>query len=391
MASSTAEELSQESDELKASYFTHHLVTALRGAGDVDGDGRVSLDEAYRYAYRRTLASTARTQVGEQHVTLETDLAGQGEVPVTFPAEATAKLDLPAALDARVLVQQRPSGAVMADVQKVPGSPVRLALVAGNYDAVVAQRTGIVECHVTVSDGGVTEIDPRTCTAVAPGATAPKGDDPDETMADRAAGSESRSPARGDREVDRWDLELTAGLIQPRTDAYTSRLHEFGYQPGSLDLPSIRLAAGAARVLTPHLAAVVQVGTLAGDKYQRSIASETDTVSFRAYGARASLRAFTDVARWLGVYGEAGAGVGLGVVDLETQQTGVAPSTTTTSFGYLLGGAVGARVKLGHVVSLLGELGYDYAPVIHNLIGDTHDGGGFSASLGLRFDLGYQR
>src|SRR5439155_13901499 len=88
MASSTAQELSQESDELKGSYFTHHLITALRGAADSDGDGRVSLDEAYRYAYRRTLASTATTQVGSQHVTLETDLAGQGEVPVTYPADA---------------------------------------------------------------------------------------------------------------------------------------------------------------------------------------------------------------------------------------------------------------------------------------------------------------
>ena len=95
MASSSPQELSQESDELKGSYFTHHLVTALRGAGDADGDGRVSLDEAYRYAYRRTLASTARTQVGEQHVTLETDLAGQGDVPVTYPAEAKAQLELP--------------------------------------------------------------------------------------------------------------------------------------------------------------------------------------------------------------------------------------------------------------------------------------------------------
>src|SRR5579863_4986697 len=88
MASSTSQELSQESDELKGSYFTHHLVTALRGAGDADHDGRVSLDEAYRYAYRQTLASTALTQVGEQHVTLETDLTGHDDVAVTFPSEA---------------------------------------------------------------------------------------------------------------------------------------------------------------------------------------------------------------------------------------------------------------------------------------------------------------
>ena len=178
MASSTAQELSQESDELKASYFTHHLVTGLRGAGDIDGDGRVSLDEAYRYAYRRTLASTARTQVGEQHVTLETDLAGQGEVPVTYPAEAKAQLDLPAALEGRVLVQQRGNGAVMADVQKVPGTGVRLALVAGNYDAVVAQKTGIVECHFALADDQATELDPHGCSPVAPVATVAKGGPP---------------------------------------------------------------------------------------------------------------------------------------------------------------------------------------------------------------------
>ena len=294
MASSTAEELSQESDELKASYFTHHLVTALRGAGDSDGDGRVSLDEAYRYAYRRTLASTARTQVGEQHVTLETDLAGQGEVPVTFPAEARAQLDLPAPLEARVLVQQRPSGAVMADVQKAPGAPVRLALVAGGYDAVVAQKTGIVECHVTVSDGGVTELDPRTCSAVVPDATLSKGaaggDDSSEGNADAATGERDAASSDDDEpkprpkgEIDRWSVEAALGFIAQRTDAYTSRLNDFGYQAGTIDLPSPHLTLGVSRLLTAHLAGVIQFETLAGDHYQRSIAQETDTAAFHGY------------------------------------------------------------------------------------------------------------
>ena len=402
MASSTAEELSQESDELKASYFTHHLVTALRGAGDSDGDGRVSLDEAYRYAYRRTLASTARTQVGEQHVTLETDLAGQGEVPVTFPAEARAQLDLPATLEARVLVQQYPSGAVMADVQKAPGAPVRLALVAGGYDAVVTQKTGIVECRVTVSDGGVTELDLSTCTAVRADATAAKGafgdDDPSEGDRDVARGEHDATSSDEDepsghrkREVDRWSIEVAAGLIEQRTDAYTSRLNEFGYEAGLIDFPSLHFTAGASRKLTAHLAALVQIETLAGDSYQRSIAQETDTASFRAYGAGAYLRTFADLGRWFGVYGQAGAGFGLGIVDLETQQTGVPPSARTYSMGYILGGAVGATARLGRVLTLFVQGGYDYAPVIRNLIGDTHDGGGFSVVLGMRFHLGDDR
>jgi hypothetical protein len=388
MASSTAEELSQESDELKGSYFTHHLVTGLRGAGDSDGDGRVSLDEAYRYAYRRTLASTARTKVGEQHVTLETDLAGQGEVPVTYPAEAKAQLGLAGPLEARVLVQQRPSGAVMADVQKVPGAAVRLALVAGNYDAVVAQKSGIVECHVTLVDDRPLEIDPRGCSPVAPDATVAKGDlsTGDAPGADRAP-----SAAPPQREQDRWAIEAALGVILRRTDAYTDRLGEFGYQPSGLDLPSGRLAVGASRRLLPHLAAVLKFATLAGDTYERSIAGETDTAAFHGYGAALSLRTSTSARSWLGVYGEAGAGVGLGVVTLHTQQTGVPPSTTDTSAGYLLSGAVGVTARLPHFVTLFVEGGYDYAPVIHNLIGDTHDAGGFSLALGVRVRLGDDR
>jgi hypothetical protein len=36
MASSSGTELSQESDQLASSYFTHHLLSALRGAGDAN-------------------------------------------------------------------------------------------------------------------------------------------------------------------------------------------------------------------------------------------------------------------------------------------------------------------------------------------------------------------
>ena len=386
MASSTAEELSQESDGLKASYFTHHLVTGLRGAGDSDGDGRVSLDEAYRYAYRRTLASTARTKVGEQHVTLETDLAGQGEIPVTYPAEARGQLELPAALEARVLVQQRPSGAVMADVQKAAGAAVHLALVSGQYDAVVAQKTAIVECHLVLADDRAIELDPRACSPVAPDTTLPKGDFAEPDVA--AAVEERRRPRR---ERDRWAIEGALGLIEGRTDAYTSRLTEFGYSPRAIDLPTPRITLGASRVLVPHVAGLVQAGTLAGDRYQRSIGDETDTASFHSYGAALYLRSFADLNRWFGVYGQAGAGVALGVVDLETQQTGVPPSTRDTSFGYLLSGAIGCTADLPRFVSFFLQGGYDYAPVIHDLIGDTHDGGGFSVALGIRFRLGDDR
>jgi hypothetical protein len=381
MASSTSEELSQESDELKGSYFTHHLVTALRGAGDTDGDGRVSLDEAYRYAYRRTLASTARTQVGEQHVTLETDLAGQGEVPVTYPVEARAQLEIPGPLDGRVLLQQHANGAVAADVQKVIGQPLRLALVAGAYDAVVGQGADVIQCHFTLVDDQVTVLDTRGCAKVTPDRSSSKGDG-----------------QRTLRERDRWAVEGAVGFIWRQTDAYTQRLETFGYrrQTGFFDLglPSGRFSLGTSRAFTPHLAGLVQVGTLAGDTYQRSIENSTDVVSFAGYGGAIYVRASTDVVgHWFGLYGQAGVGMSIGTVNVQTAQTGVPPSSTNVYFGYLLSGAAGltARLPKPHIVEFFVQAGYDHAPAIQNLIGDTHESGGPSFVLGLRVHLGEER
>jgi len=375
MASSTSQELSQESDELKASYFTHHLVTALRGAGDADGDGRVSLDEAYRYAYRRTLASTARTQVGEQHVTLETDLAGQGDVPVTYPAEARAQLEIPGALEARVLVQHRASSAIVAELQKAAGAPVRLALVAGAYEAIVARPASILQCRFALLDDQVTPLDTGACMTVQVDRTSSKGEASEREL----------------RERDRWEIEGAAGFIWRQTDGYTQTLQEFGYarQPWFIDLPTGRFELGASRLLLPHVAGVLQVSTLAGDTYARSVGSSSDKASFSAYAAGLYIRTSIDVVgRWLGAYAQVGGGVSLGVLDYQTQQTDVPASSTGTYVGYVLGGAAGMTVRLRRLGSLFVQGGYDHAPVIHNLIGDTHDSGGPSLVLGLRVRLG---
>jgi uncharacterized caspase-like protein len=118
LASSTGSELSQESDFLRSSYFTHHLLVGLRGAADDNGDGRVSLDEAYRYTYHHTLTATAATAVGSQHVSVEVDLKGQGEIPLSYPQKASTTITLPAAAEGQVLVERLPARAVNAEVQK---------------------------------------------------------------------------------------------------------------------------------------------------------------------------------------------------------------------------------------------------------------------------------
>ena len=64
LTSSSADEAAQESDAIRASFFDYYLVSGLRGAADVTGDGRVTLNEAYQFVFAETLARTTGTTVG---------------------------------------------------------------------------------------------------------------------------------------------------------------------------------------------------------------------------------------------------------------------------------------------------------------------------------------
>src|SRR5207245_7416203 len=88
IASSAADEESQESDEISGSFFTHYLASGLLGDADASGDGKVTLAEAYAYAYGRTVGSTAETRAGAQHPVYLHDLGGAGDVVPTELAPA---------------------------------------------------------------------------------------------------------------------------------------------------------------------------------------------------------------------------------------------------------------------------------------------------------------
>jgi hypothetical protein len=386
MASSTGQELSQESDALKSSYFTHHLVVALRGAGDADGDGKVSLDEAYRYAYRRTLAATARTRVGTQHATLETDLSGQGDVPVTYPADAGARLELPAALDARILVQHHASGSVVAELAKAPGAPLRLALPQGAYDATVRASGQILACSLVLTDGQVTALELGTCQLTAANGAA-KGAEDDAPPAE----PDARVPPREPRELDHWAIEGSLGLMTRTTDdTYTRTLDTFDYQEKSLFLrPAGRAALAVTRRVAPSLTVLVQAQTLTGDVYSRSVSGDSDRFDFQGYGAGAYLRAHADVVpRILQLYGQAGGGASMAMTTLTTSATKSPQTTHETQWGWLLGGAAGVAVAPDARLGLFAQGSYERAPAMVNGFGERHDLGGFAVSLGVRVRLG---
>ncbi|MBM4780968.1 MAG: caspase family protein, partial [Archangiaceae bacterium] len=95
LTSSASDEDSQESDAIGASYFSYHLASGLLGSADQSGDGRVSLAEAYAYAYERTVASTADSAAGPQHPTFSFDLAGNGDLMLTDVAQRREGLRIP--------------------------------------------------------------------------------------------------------------------------------------------------------------------------------------------------------------------------------------------------------------------------------------------------------
>ncbi len=150
LTSSSADEVAQESDRIGGSYFTHFLVGGLRGAADANGDGVVTLNEAYAYAFTETLASTERTQYGPQHPAYDIALTGKGDLVLTDVREAAARLVIGPDVAGRVFVRDR-GGALVAEVAKKPGDALQLALEPGTYTVRVQEQDRWAEGSVTVS------------------------------------------------------------------------------------------------------------------------------------------------------------------------------------------------------------------------------------------------
>jgi hypothetical protein len=133
LTSSAAGEDAQESDELRASVFTHHLVSALLGAADRDGDGRVTIDEAFGYAAERTAAATATTLAGPQHPTYRLEIGGRDDLTLTWPGASHDRGLLRFARPGRYLVQRGgPDGPVVAELTS-DAAGGRLAVEPGSY------------------------------------------------------------------------------------------------------------------------------------------------------------------------------------------------------------------------------------------------------------------
>ncbi len=152
IASSAAGEAAQESAEIGGSFFTHHFELGLRGAADSDGDGQVTLAEAFRYTSVRTTSGTAATEAGPQHPTYDIRMSGRGDVVLADLRRAEATLRLPA--DARATFILRGPQNLLAEI---PGSaePLALALPAGRYTVERRAPEGRASTELTLARADV--------------------------------------------------------------------------------------------------------------------------------------------------------------------------------------------------------------------------------------------
>jgi hypothetical protein len=151
LTSASGDEDAQESDDIGGSYFSHYLVSGLRGDADRSRDRRVTLSEAYAYAYARTVADTAESAAGAQHPTFSYDLKGNADLVLTDIASRREGIYVPADAPTGLYYIIDGSGFIAAEVQKGAEGDRQIALPPGRYHVRrrLADRLRIGELQIT--------------------------------------------------------------------------------------------------------------------------------------------------------------------------------------------------------------------------------------------------
>lgn len=157
MTSSSSDESSQESDRIKASFFTHNLVTGLRGAADLTHDGRITLQEVYQYAFSGTLSQTEKTINGPQHPNYDFQLTGTGDVVMTEISQSSTVLVLTEDIAGKIFIHDD-KNVLVVEMTKPSGRSIELGLEAKSYRITIIHDGNILENRITMQKGKSFEL-----------------------------------------------------------------------------------------------------------------------------------------------------------------------------------------------------------------------------------------
>ena len=241
LAASSGSELAQESDQLRASVFTHFLQLGLSGLADRNRDGNVSLGEVFDYTADHTLAATMGTTTGPQHPTFRVDLSGRDDLILTRPGMAgpgygRLRLDVPGWYFVR-----RSDGAIAAEI--ITNGEDSVALAVGQYEITRREQDALDVATVMVGDGAAATVSGAPTHVVAFGRMVRKGQGP--TV---AYGMALSTAVRSS--IENLGISAGAGLV------------------GRVDLRKVsfelRFGAGWAEQASDHLSSTTRELSLAG-------------------------------------------------------------------------------------------------------------------------------
>lgn len=163
LTSSSPEEVSQESDRIRSSFFTHSLISGLRGAADASGDGKVTLNEAYHFAFNETLLRTERTKGGPQHPAYDINLSGSGDFVMTDLRSTRAGMVFDKELEGRIFIRDG-KGHLVSEISKSRGQVLEIGLPAGPYRIFREHAGSSSSCSVQLEEGAPSSFSTRNFT-----------------------------------------------------------------------------------------------------------------------------------------------------------------------------------------------------------------------------------
>ena len=234
ITSSGVAEAAFESDRAGGSLFARSLMAALRGAGDADGDGSVTLAEGYGYLYARTLAASLEEAGTAQHPHSEVSIQGAGPLVMTRPGVEGARLTLPASLaGAEVWVVDQSAGRAVVELTVPEGRPTTVGLYPGRFVVYVRDGARARTSTVALATGEERTLD------------ASRG---------RVAALEPLRTRGGGLVARRWELSGGYRLLGPLTDQGATISAGWGaveVQPLSLLRLGVTAFAGGGRFVSP--------------------------------------------------------------------------------------------------------------------------------------------
>jgi hypothetical protein len=330
LTAASADELAQESEALRGGFFTHYLLSGLRGAA-AGRDGLVEVQDLYAYTREKVVLRSAEAG-GVQRPHFDFNLAGERGIALTDVRRADAALVLAPDRPGHAWILRVADRAQIAELDVPADRAMTVALPPGRYLVRLRDGDGLVEAHVG--------LQPQTTARV---------------TAWRPVGLEA-STARG---------EDGDGDLEARIQHYRALSAEFVKE---LDLHDSPALAGASSLLVPGGGQIYNRRPARGAAYFLSTAALVGGGTLFSFTgpddrARANVATALGIAVW-------GASIADAVHDVRRAET-VRPRT-----GFALGWSMGFSPYEAPRMGLLA----DVTPVPHLTLGIDR--------LGATFRLG---